>query len=379
MVTLIGTYPPIRCGIATFNRDLRRALLGAGLEAKVAVVADTPDLALPFPREVAWVLPKAKREAYRRLPAPTPWILQHEYGLYGGEWGAWFLDLLEGRGPKVVVLHTLLQGVPPGLTQEDFALMQGILREIGQKAQALVSLHPEGPAYLEGLGLGGKAVYIPHGVPDLPRPDKEALKRALGLEGHFLLLTYGLLSPGKGLELVIRALPQVLAHRPEVRYLVAGSLHPNVERREGRRYIEALLALAEALGVRKALILREGYLRDEELYRLVGAADLLLLPYPNLEQVSSGTLSYALALGKAILATPFWHARQALAGGRGLLLPQDPGAWAKAILFLAESPTRLRAMEEAAYAYARSATWPRVARAYLDLLREVGDVRSFVA
>lgn len=379
MLTLIGTYPPIRCGIATFNRDLRQALLEAGLPAQVAVVAEEADRSLPFPQEVRWVVPKDRRRAYCALPAPRPWILQHEYGLYGGRWGEWFLDFLQVNGVKVVVLHTLFQAPPPGLTQEDAAFMQGLLREIGAGASALVSLHPEGEAFLRGLGVRAPVVHIPHGVPDLPRPDKEALKRALGLEGAFLLLTYGLLGPGKGIELVLKALPRVLGQNPGVRYLVVGSLHPNLERREGRRYLEELLALAERLGVARAFLLKEGYLPEEELYRLVGAADLFLLPYPNLEQVSSGTLSYALALGKAVLATPFWHARHALAGGRGILLPPDPEAWAQAILELSESPFRLKEMEARAYAYAREATWPRVARAYLRLLSEVGGVRPGVA
>jgi glycosyltransferase involved in cell wall biosynthesis len=160
---------------------------------------------------------------------------------------------------------------------------------------------------------------------------------------------------------------------------VAGRLHPNLERQERRRYLEQVLALAGSLGVKEAFLLREGYLSEEELYRLVGAADLFLLPYPNLEQVSSGTLSYALALGKAVLSTPFWHARTALAEGRGVLLPLEEEVWARAVLELAESPGRVLEMEERAYAYARDLTWPRVARAYTALLKEVEDVRPRVA
>ncbi|WP_337845398.1 glycosyltransferase family 4 protein [Thermus sp.] len=381
MVTLIGTYPPIHCGIATFNRDLHRALLEAGLEVQVTVVAEAEDLHLPFPPEVVRAIPKGERAAYRALAQGLKGaaVLQHEYGLYGGRWGEWALDLLEGKGPKVVVLHTLLENPPPGLTPEDVAYMQALLRALGERAQALVTLHPEGERLLRRFGVRTPVAYIPHGMPDLPRPKKEALKRALGLEGHFLLLTHGLLGPGKGLELALKALAQVRAQNPRVRYLVAGRLHPNLERREGRRYLEALEGLARELGVGEAFLLREGYLSEEELYQLVGAADLFLLPYPNLEQIASGTLSYALGLGKVVLATPFRHARQALSEERGLLLPQDPGAWAQAILELSENPGRLMAMEERAYAYARRFTWPRVGRAYRDLLLEVGGVRLGVA
>ncbi len=380
MITLVGTYPPIRCGIATFNRDLRQGLLGAGLEAQVAVVAHPEETRLAFPEEVKAVLSKEDRPAYldlaRRLRGPV--ILQHEYGLYGGRWGEWVLDLLEGGGPRVVVLHTLLKAPPPGIGPEDFAFMRRLLAEIAHKAEALVSLHPEGEGVLRGLGVTARVVHIPHGVPDLPRPDREAFKRALGLEGRFLLVSYGLLGPGKGLEWALEVLSKVARATPRVLYLVAGSLHPNLERQEGRRYLEALLQKAEALGVREAFLLREGYFSEEELYRLVGAADLFLLPYPNLEQAASGTLSYALALGKAILSSPFWHAQVALAEGRGVVLPLQASLWAQAILELSESPGRIREMEERAYAYARAFTWPRVGLAYRQLL-EGNDVRRRVA
>ncbi len=381
MLTLVGTYPPIRCGIATFNRDLREALLREGVPSQVAVVAHPEEVALPFPEEVVRVVAKEDREGYRALARLLrgPVILQHEYGLYGGKWGDYVLDLLEAQGPKLVVLHTLLQAPPPGLGEEDLRYMQGLLRAMAERAQAFVALHPEGEGLLRALGVRIPVAHIPHGVPDLPRPPKEALKRALGLEGAFLLFTYGLLGPGKGLEFALRVLARVLPHNPRVRYLVAGRLHPNLERHEGRQYLERVLEMAETLGVGEAFLLREGYLSEEELYRLAGAADLFLLPYPNLEQVSSGTLSYALALGKAVLSTPFWHARAALAAGRGVLLPLEEEAWAQAVLALAESPERLREMEERAYAYARDFTWPRVARAYRRLLEEVADVRPRVA
>lgn len=381
MLTLVGTYPPIRCGIATFNRDLREALLREGVPSQVAVVAHPEEVSLPFPEEVVRVVAKEDREGYRALACLLrgPVILQYEYGLYGGKWGDYVLDLLEAQGPKLVVLHTLLQAPPPGLGEADLRYMQGLLRAMAERAQAFVALHPEGEGLLRALGVRIPVAHIPHGVPDLPRPPKEALKRALGLEGAFLLFTYGLLGPGKGLEFALRVLARVLPHNPRVRYLVAGRLHPNLERHEGRRYLERVREMAEALGVGEAFLLREGYLSEEELYRLAGAADLFLLPYPNLEQVSSGTLSYALALGKAALSTPFRHARAALAAGRGVLLPLEEEAWAQAVLALAENPERLREMEERAYAYARDFTWPRVARAYRRLLEEVADVRPRVA
>ena len=370
MLTLVGTYPPIRCGIATFNRDLREALLREGVPSQVAVVAHPEEVALPFPQEVVRVVAREDREGYRALARLLrgPVILQHEYGLYGGKWGDYVLDLLEAQGPKLVVLHTLLQAPPPGLGEADLRYMQGLLRAMAERAQAFVALHPEGEGLLRALGVRIPVAHIPHGVPELPRPPKEALKRALGLEGAFLLFTYGLLGPGKGLEFALKVLARVLPHNPRVRYLVAGRLHPNLERHEGRRYLERVREMAEALGVGEAFLLREGYLSEEELYRLA----------PQLASRMQA-LPYALALGKAVLSTPFRHARAALAAGRGVLLPLEEEAWAQAVLALAESPERLREMEERAYAYARDFTWPRVARAYRRLLEEVADVRPRVA
>lgn len=380
MLTLVGTYPPIRCGIATFNRDLREALLREGVPSQVAVVAHPEEVALPFPQEVVRVVAKEDREGYRALARLLrgPVILQHEYGLYGGKWGDYVLDL---RGPRPQAggpphpppgpASRARRGGPP--------LHAGPSPGHGREGPGLRRPPPGREGLLRALGVRIPVAHIPHGVPDLPRPPKEALKRALGLEGAFLLFTYGLLGPGKGLEFALKVLARVLPHNPRVRYLVAGRLHPNLERHEGRRYLERVREMAEALGVGEAFLLREGYLSEEELYRLAGAADLFLLPYPNLEQVSSGTLSYALALGKAVLSTPFRHARAALAAGRGVLLPLEEEAWAQAVLALAESPERLREMEERAYAYARDFTWPRVARAYRRLLEEVADVRPRVA
>ena len=276
MLTLVGTYPPIRCGIATFNRDLREALLREGVPSQVAVVGHPEEVALPFPQEVVRVVAREDREGNRALARLLrgPVILQHEYGLYGGKWGDYVLDLLEAQGPKLVVLHTLLQAPPPGLGEADLRYMQGLLRAMAERAQAFVALHPEGEGLLRALGVRIPVAHIPHGVPDLPRPPKEALKRALGLEGAFLLFTYGLLGPGKGLEFALKVLARVLPHNPRVRYLVAGRLHPNLERHEGRRYLERVREMAEALGVGEAFLLREGYLSEEELYRLAGAADL---------------------------------------------------------------------------------------------------------
>jgi len=259
MLTLVGTYPPIRCGIATFNRDLREALLREGVPSQVAVVAHPEEVALPFPQEVVRVVAKEDREGYRALARLLrgPVILQHEYGLYGGKWGDYVLDLLEAQGPKLVVLHTLLQAPPPGLGEADLRYMQGLLRAMAERAQAFVALHPEGEGLLRALGVRIPVAHIPHGVPDLPRPPKEALKRALGLEGAFLLFTYGLLGPGKGLEFALKVLARVLPHNPRVRYLVAGRLHPNLERHEGRRYLERVREMAEALGVEENPLPRE--------------------------------------------------------------------------------------------------------------------------
>ena len=224
---------------------------------------------------------------------------------------------------------------------------------------------------------GGKIDVIPHGVPEMPFMDPNYFKDQFGTEGKSVLLTFGLLSPNKGIENVIRALPAILARHPNVVYIVSGVTHPHIRRREGERYREGLQALAEQLGVSSHLILNNRFVSAEELVEHVGAADIYITPYRQEAQVVSGTLAIALGAGKAIISTPYWHAKELLADKRGVIVPfDDPAAIAHAVIELLENDAERHAMRKRAYLYSRGTTWPKTARAYMASFQRARFERS---
>ena len=224
---------------------------------------------------------------------------------------------------------------------------------------------------------GEKIDVIPHGVPDLPFMDPNYFKDKFGTEGKSVLLTFGLLSPNKGIENVIQALPAILARQPNVVYIVSGVTHPHIRRREGERYREELRALAEQLGVSDQLILNNRFVSAEELVEHVGAADIYITPYRHEAQVVSGTLAIALGAGKAIVSTPYWHAKELLAENRGVIVPfQNPSAIAEAVLALLENDAERHAMRKRAYLHSRGTTWENTARAYMASFQRARFERS---
>jgi hypothetical protein len=224
---------------------------------------------------------------------------------------------------------------------------------------------------------GGKIDVIPHGVPDLPFMDPNYFKDKFGTEGNFVLLTFGLLSPNKGIENVIRALPAILERHPNVVYFVSGVTHPHIRRREGERYRESLQRLAEQLGVSDRLILNNRFVSEEELVEHVGSADIYITPYRQEAQVVSGTLAIALGAGKAIISTPYWHAKELLAEKRGIIVPfENPGAISGAVIALLENDAERHAMRKRAYLHSRGTTWPRTARAYMASFQRARFERS---
>ncbi len=224
---------------------------------------------------------------------------------------------------------------------------------------------------------GGKIDVIPHGVPDMPFTDPNYFKDLFGTEGKSVLLTFGLLSPNKGIENVIRALPAILAKHPNVVYIVSGVTHPHIRQREGERYRDGLRALAEQLGVASHLILKNRFVSAEELVEHVGAADIYITPYRQEAQVVSGTLAIALGAGKAIISTPYWHAKELLADKRGVLVPfDDSGAIADEVIALLENDAERHAMRKRAYLHSRGTTWPKTARAYMASFQRARFERS---
>jgi hypothetical protein len=273
--------------------------------------------------------------------------------------------------PLVTTLHTVLR--------EPDANQRMVLEEIAQLSDRMIVMSELAAQLLREVYAvpSGKIDVIPHGVPDLPFMDPNYFKDKFGTEGKFVLLTFGLLSPNKGIENVIRALPAILERHPNVVYIVSGVTHPHIRRREGERYREALQALAEQLGVADHLILNNRFVSTEELVEFVGAADIYITPYQQEAQVVSGTLAIALGAGKAIVSTPYWHAKELLAENRGVIVPfENPGAIAEAVLRLLENDAERHAMRKRAYLYSRGTTWPNTARAYMASFQRARFERS---
>ncbi len=273
--------------------------------------------------------------------------------------------------PLVTTLHTVLRD--PDVSQ------RAVLEEIGRLSDRLVVMSELAAKLLREVYAvpSGKIDIIPHGVPDLPFMDPNYFKDKFGTEGKSVLLTFGLLSPNKGIENVIQALPAILQKHSNVVYIVSGVTHPHIRRREGERYREGLQALAARLGVSEQLILNNRFVSTEELIEHVGAADIYITPYLQEAQVVSGTLAIALGAGKAIISTPYWHAKELLAEKRGVIVPfADPGAIAEAVIELLENEAARHAMRKRAYLYSRGTTWPKTARAYMASFQRARFERS---
>ena len=378
-IAFVGNYLPRECGIATFTTDLCTALAVEFGEGRLfAIPVNDPDSSYEYPEQVRLELDQEDLATYERAAEFLNFngndivCLQHEYGIFGGAAGRYILTLLRKlKMPLVTTLHTVLR--------EPDANQRIVLEEIAQLSDRLVVMSELAAQLLREVYAvpNGKIDVIPHGVPDLPFMDPNYFKDKFGTEGKSVLLTFGLLSPNKGIENVIRALPAILARHPNVVYIVSGVTHPHIRRREGERYRESLQALAEQLGVSDHLILNNRFVSAEELVEHVGAADIYITPYRQEAQVVSGTLAIALGAGKAIVSTPYWHAKELLADKRGLLVPfEAPNAIAEAVIALLENDAERHAMRKRAYLYSRGTTWPKTAKAYMASFQRARFERS---
>ena len=367
-IAFIGNYLPRECGIATFTTDLCTALAAEYGEGRLfAIPVNDPDSSYEYPEQVRLEITQEDLASYERAAEFLNFngndlvCLQHEYGIFGGSAGRYILALLRKlKMPLVTTLHTVLR--------EPDANQRIVLEEIAQLSDRLVVMSELAAEMLREVYAvpSEKIDVIPHGVPDMTFMDPNYFKDQFGTEGKSVLLTFGLLSPNKGIENVIRALPAILVRHPNVVYIVSGVTHPHIRRREGERYREELQALAEQLGVSSNLILNNRFVSTEELVEHVGAADIYITPYRQEAQVVSGTLAIALGAGKAIISTPYWHAKELLAEKRGVIVPFDsPGAIAESVLALLDNEAERHAMRKRAYLHSRGTTWPRTARAYM--------------
>lgn len=373
-VLLLSTYPPRICGIATFAQDLRAALLSApGVDAvDVVALATAPEPADHLPEVVATIAP-ADPAAYRRAAALCDdggydvVCIQHEFGIFGGAAGRHVLEFADRvRAPVVTTAHTVL-GDPP-------AEPRAVLRSLADASARLIALTPAAPPLLAGAhGIDQRTIaMIPHGVHDVPLGDPDAHKAALGLDGRRVLLTFGLLSKNKGVELVLEALPKFVASCPDLTYVVLGATHPEVRRTEGEAYRRSLEARVAELGLSEHVEFRDRYVDLDELQAHLLACDVYVTPYKAREQITSGTLAYAVGMGCAVVSTPYRHAEELLADGRGLLVPfGDADALAVALERVVADDDLREGIRGRAYEYGRAMTWPNVGAETARLLATV--------
>jgi glycosyltransferase involved in cell wall biosynthesis len=367
-IAVIGNYLPRQCGIATFTTDLCTAIASEYGSARLfAIPVNDPESSYDYPDRVRMEIEQEDCASYERAAEFLNFngndlvCLQHEYGIFGGPAGSHILRLLRRlKMPLVTTLHTVLR--KPDLNQ------QTVLEEIARLSDRLIVMSDLASTLLQSVyGTPPEKIdLIPHGVPDFPFTDPNYFKDLFNTQGNSVLLTFGLLSPNKGIENVIRALPAILAKHKNVTYIVSGATHPHIRRREGERYREALQAEALQLGVSSHVIFNNRFVSAEELVEHVGAADIYITPYRQEAQIVSGTLAIALGAGKAIISTPYWHAQELLADGRGLLVPfDDPASIAGATIRLLDNDAERHTMRKRAYLHSRGTTWPRTAQAYM--------------
>ena len=365
-IAFLGSYPPRRCGIATFTADLSQAVTAAMPESEVTIVAMNDGTTYPYPSEVAVTVEQSDLACYEAAAeslnarACDVLCVQHEFGIFGGPDGSYLLSMLRRvHAPIVTTLHTVLERFTPS--------QAAVIEELAALSSRLVVMSERAVGFLVSQGVPArKILLVPHGVPDV-LADRATEKERMGLSGRDLVLTFGLLSPNKGIETAVRALPTVVRRRPDVLYLVLGATHPHIRARHGEAYRESLVALADRLGVSANVRFDDIFSDIDGITRALAAADICLLPYQGKEQITSGTLAYAIGNGKAVVSTPFWHAEELLADGRGLLAPfGDHDAMGEALCRLLSDREVKADMERRAREYGTRMRWPNVASSYAD-------------
>src|SRR5216684_431106 len=377
-IAVVGNYLPRHCGIATFTTDLCDALHAEyGATELLALPVNDTEEGYDYPVRVRFELSENNLASYRQAADFLNFsnvdlvCLQHEYGIFGGRAGAHILELLRHlHMPFVTTLHTVLRDPNPD--------QRAVMEEIATLSDRLIVMSQQSADILQEVFhvSSDKIDLIPHGIPDLPFTDPNFYKDGFGTEGKDVLLTFGLLSPNKGIENVIKALPKILARHSNVVYMVSGVTHPHILRREGDKYRVYLQDLARDLGVEANVIFRNRFVSPQELIELIGAADIYITPYRHKAQVVSGTLAYALSAGKAIISTPYLHAVELLDGERGVLVPfDDPQTIADKTIELLDNTTARHAMRKRAYLYTRDMVWNRVAEQYMGSFERVYNER----
>ncbi|BCV24003.1 glycosyltransferase family 4 protein [Gelria sp. Kuro-4] len=369
----VSTFPPRKCGLATFTADLMQAIAGLGVWPEPQAVAIThADNQLEYDHRVRFEIIQEEESSYaaaanwlNRTPVDVV-MIEHEYGIFGGTNGAYVLTLLKHlKKPALVTLHTVLPR--PDRARAD------IIRALAAGSEGLVVLAHKGRDLLvRRYGIPGEKIHmIRHGVPAAPAATAEELKEKYGLAGRTVISTFGLLHPGKGIEYVLEALPGVVRRHPEAVYLILGQTHPEVKKHSGEAYREYLHGKVDGLGLAEHVRFVNHYLSQEELMEYLKLTDIYITPYLDPEQISSGPLAYAVALGKAVIATPYLCARELLARGRGILVPfQNSTAIGTELAGLLADPARRAELAERAGAFGETLSWRAVAQSYVELMEQ---------
>ena len=367
-LALIGNSLPRRCGIGTFTSDLQRAIATTCPDVETSIVAMTDHgRAYDYPSVVRLQVDDSRIEDYLRaahfLNAGQFDVvsLQHEFGIFGGEAGEHILALLSRLTmPIITTFHTVLAEPTPA--------QRGVTERIADVSSTVVVMAEKGRDLLRTVhGVPAEKIEVlPHGIPDFPFVEPGQAKAELGFSGKPVILTFGLLSPNKGIEVMIDAMPSILKRCPDAVYVVLGATHPNLVRDQGEVYRESLVTRVRAHGVEDHVVFLDQFVDRATLLGFISMCDVYVTPYLNEAQMTSGTLAYSFGLGKAVVSTPYWHARELLADGRGVLVPfGDATAIGSEIVGLLTDDARREAMRKRAYASSRSMTWERTAERYL--------------
>jgi len=367
-IAFLGNYIPRKCGIATFTSDLLGAVAARHPECRCFAVPvnDIPE-GYPYPNVVRFAIEERDVASYRRaadcinISNPDTVSVQHEFGIFGGPAGSHLLALLRKlKAPAVTTLHTVLREPNPD--------QRRVMEELLARSTRLVVMTERGQQILHEVYrvLPAKIDLIPHGIPDVPFAAPDHHKEQFGVGGRKVLLTFGLLSPNKGIEQVLHALPSVIAEFPDVVYVVLGATHPHELRTRGETYRLGLEELARKKKIEDHVIFHNRFVDLKELTEFIAAADLYVTPYLDEAQITSGTLAYAFGAGKAVISTPYWHAAELLKDQRGVLVPfADPAAIAREVRGLLRDSARRNAMCDRAYRLGRQMIWSNTAGLYM--------------
>jgi len=373
-IAYVSSYSPRECGIATFTKNLVVSTNKLGIFRKPLVVAmNEKETIYNYDRlvksQIRRDFPKDYVEAAECINSSKADLvnLQHEFGLFGGDWGEFINCFLEKiQKPVVTTLHTLSPSFEPKA--------QTVLKQIAKHSSKIVTMTNIATKTLMSYDIPrAKIKIIQHGCPDVPFVDSNKIKPLLfGLKGKIVLSTFGLISRGKGIEYVIKALPEVLEKQPEIVYLIIGETHPEVRKFEGERYRKKLIKLVDDLDLYEHVKFHNRFLLEREIIKYLQATDIYITPFVDPNQISSGTLVYAMGTGKAIIATPYLHAQEALAESRGLLCKfRDHRSIADGISQILEDEELRRNMQRKVYSYSRDFTWDVVAKRYAGLYRRM--------